>query len=64
VEHSFCSGGATHLALMGIADDKIKAMGHWSSKAFWIYIQKNPVVLMALISHKESLFDILSTQLP
>jgi hypothetical protein len=58
--HSFHSGGATHLALMGIADNKIKAMGHWSSEAFWIYIQKNPIVLMALVSHKESLFDILS----
>ncbi|KAF9505122.1 hypothetical protein BS47DRAFT_1307151, partial [Hydnum rufescens UP504] len=47
--HSFCSGRVTHLALMGVADDKIKALGQWSSEAFWMYIWKNPVVIMALI---------------
>ena len=58
--HSFRSGGATHLALMGVPDDKIKAIGRWSSDTFRVYIRKNPVVLMALVSRKTSLFDILS----
>ncbi|KAF9503313.1 hypothetical protein BS47DRAFT_1282181, partial [Hydnum rufescens UP504] len=40
--HSFHSGGVTHLALMGVPNDKIKAMGHWSSEAFRMYIRKDP----------------------
>ena len=60
--HSFRSGSATRLALMGVPDDKIKAIGRWSSEAFRIYIRKNPVVLMALVSRKGSLFDILQTE--
>ncbi|THH27792.1 hypothetical protein EUX98_g6401 [Antrodiella citrinella] len=52
--HSLRSGGATHFAVQGWPDDRIQALGRWSSDAFKIYIRKNPVVLQALL-HNRSL---------
>jgi hypothetical protein len=37
--------GVTSLAEAGVPLDMIQAIGHWSSEAFRIYIQKNPVLL-------------------
>ncbi|KAF8583649.1 hypothetical protein K439DRAFT_1348229, partial [Ramaria rubella] len=54
--HSLCSGGATALALAGIANDTIQAMGRWASETFCIYIWKHPVLLQALI-HGRSAFN-------
>src|SRR5258708_3037314 len=54
--HSFQAGGATHLAAVGIPNDKIQAMGHWSSEAWRSYVRKNPVVLLANVS-PSSVFD-------
>jgi hypothetical protein len=47
--HSLRSGGATRLAELGVPDDRIQAMGRWSSEAFRIYIRKHPVLLQALV---------------
>ncbi|TFY77577.1 hypothetical protein EWM64_g6437 [Hericium alpestre] len=47
--HSLRSGGATFFAAEGWPDDRIQALGRWSSDAFRIYIQKNPVILQALL---------------
>jgi hypothetical protein len=47
--HSLRSGGATAYALVGLSDDHIQALGHWSSDAFRIYIHKHPLLLHALI---------------
>ncbi|KAF8573035.1 hypothetical protein K439DRAFT_1251537, partial [Ramaria rubella] len=49
-------GGATVLALAGVADDVIQAMGRWASDTFRIYIRKHPVILQALI-HGGSAFN-------
>ncbi|KAI0055192.1 hypothetical protein BV25DRAFT_1773520, partial [Artomyces pyxidatus] len=46
--HSLRAGGATHFASEGWPDDRIQALGRWSSEAFRIYIRKNPVFLQAL----------------
>ncbi len=46
---SMRAGGATDLAEQGILPYLIQARGHWSSKAFKIYIRKNPVLLQAMI---------------
>src|SRR5258708_3606682 len=54
--HSFRAGGATHLAAVGIPNDKIQAMGRWSSEAWRSYVRKNPVVLLANMS-PSSVFD-------
>ena len=45
--HSFRAGGATHLAAVGIPNEKIQAMGHWSSETWCSYVRKNPVILFA-----------------
>ncbi|THH16009.1 hypothetical protein EUX98_g9370 [Antrodiella citrinella] len=50
--HSLRSGGATHFAIIGWPDDRIQALGRWSSDAFKIYIRKNPVVLQALLNNR------------
>jgi hypothetical protein len=50
--HSLRSGGATALALMGVCDDLIQAIGRWASDTFRIYIWKHPVLLQALIHGK------------
>ena len=47
--HSLRSGGATDLALSGVSDDAIQAMGRWSSDTWRIYIREHPVLLHALI---------------
>lgn len=47
--HSMRAGGATHFAAIGWPDDRIQALGRWSSEAYRIYIRKNPVVLQALL---------------
>ena len=54
--HSFRAGGATHLAAVGIADERIQAMGRWSSEAWRTYVRKNPVILFANTS-PSSMFD-------
>ena len=46
---SLRSGGATSLAEAGADLATIQAAGRWASKAFRIYIRKNPVVLHAII---------------
>ncbi|THH15404.1 hypothetical protein EUX98_g9472 [Antrodiella citrinella] len=51
--HSLRSGGATHFAIAGWPDDRIQALGRWSSDAFKIYIRKNPVVLQALLNNRQ-----------
>ena len=43
------SGGATSLAEAGADLATIQAVNHWSSEAFRIYIQKNPVLIHALL---------------
>lgn len=47
--HSLRAGGATLLASLGWSDDRIQALGRWSSTAFKVYIRKNPVILQALL---------------
>ncbi|KIJ57299.1 hypothetical protein M422DRAFT_238894 [Sphaerobolus stellatus SS14] len=54
--HSLRSGGATALALAGVADNAIQAMGHWSSDTWRIYIRKHPVLLQAMM-HGHSAFQ-------
>ncbi|KAK1217740.1 hypothetical protein PQX77_019612 [Marasmius sp. AFHP31] len=44
------SRGATFLAEQGLSGNLIQAIGWWSSEAFNIYIQKNPVLLHHIIS--------------
>jgi hypothetical protein len=46
---SIRSGGATSLAEAGASLDTIQAAGRWASRAFRIYIRKNPVLLHAII---------------
>jgi hypothetical protein len=48
--HSLRAGGATAYALAGAADDRIQALGRWSSDTFKLYIRKNPALLHALIA--------------
>lgn len=47
--HSLRAGGATFFAVVGWSDDRIQALGCWTSAAFKRYIRKNPVLLNALI---------------
>ena len=46
---SMRAGGATSLAENGTPPHLIQAIGRWASKAFQIYIRKNPVLLQALL---------------
>ncbi|SJL14815.1 uncharacterized protein ARMOST_18286 [Armillaria ostoyae] len=46
---SMRAGGATDLAEQGVLPYLIQGRGRWSSKAFKIYIRKNPVLLQAMI---------------
>jgi len=46
---SLRAGGATSLAEAGADLATIQAAGRWASKAFQIYIRKNPVLLHAVI---------------
>ena len=43
------AGGATSLAEMGSPPSLIQAIGQWSSESFHIYIQKNPVLIQAML---------------
>ena len=42
--HSPHAGGATYYAALGLSESIIMALGHWSSKAWKIYIHDNPSV--------------------
>ncbi|KAI0037693.1 hypothetical protein FA95DRAFT_1476687, partial [Auriscalpium vulgare] len=46
--HSLRAGGATYFASAGWPDNRIQALGRWTSDTFRIYIRKNPVLLQAL----------------
>jgi hypothetical protein len=46
---SMRASGATSLAENGVPPHLIQAIGRWASKAFQIYIRKNPVLLQALL---------------
>ncbi|PBK84921.1 hypothetical protein ARMGADRAFT_942817 [Armillaria gallica] len=46
---SMQAGSATNLAEQGVLPYLIQGHGRWSSAAFKIYIQKNPVLLQAMI---------------
>ena len=46
---SMRAGGATSLAENGVPPSLIQFMGRWSSDAFFIYIQKSPVLIQALL---------------
>jgi hypothetical protein len=37
--HSFRTGAASMMAILGYSDSDIKAMGRWSSRAFETYIR-------------------------
>jgi hypothetical protein len=54
--HSMRSGGATALAIAGVPDNRIQAMGHWSSDAYQQYICKHPALLQALTTG-QTIFD-------
>lgn len=56
--HSFRAGGATRLAEVGVPEEKIQAMGRWSSEAWRIYIRKNPIILVTRVSAPKSIFDL------
>lgn len=47
--HSIRSGGATYLALNRVPDERIQAIGRWSSDAWKVYIRHHPVLLQSLI---------------
>lgn len=53
--HSLRAGGAMALALAGIPDDRIQAIGRWTSETYCIYIRKHPTLLHALL-HNGSAF--------
>src|ERR1700676_3284427 len=51
---SLHTGGATAMAEAGAISELIKGAGRWSSIAFECYIQKNPIMLHALILSRSS----------
>jgi hypothetical protein len=61
--HSLRSGGATFFAAAGWPDERIQALGRWSSDAFKIYIRQNPIILQALL-HSRTFADHGSALLP
>ncbi|KLO20142.1 hypothetical protein SCHPADRAFT_817288 [Schizopora paradoxa] len=58
---SIRSGGATHLALLGVPNQTIQAVGRWSSEAFRGYLRKHPIVVQSAIWARPALS---ATQLP
>jgi hypothetical protein len=46
---SMRAGGATSFAEHGVSPSLIQLMGRWSSEAFLVYIQKNLVLIQALL---------------
>ncbi|THH13228.1 hypothetical protein EW146_g6963 [Bondarzewia mesenterica] len=61
--HSLRAGGATHFAAAGWPDERIQALGRWTSQAFKTYIRKNPVILQALV-HGRTIAERDATRLP
>lgn len=45
--HSMRAGGATALAAAGVPDDRIRAMGRWSSDAYQVYIRQHSIILIS-----------------
>ena len=60
--HSLRSGGATDLAIAGVPDSAIQALGRWASDTWRIYVRKHPVIVHALI-HGRSPFETSSSSL-
>ena len=54
--HSFWARGATRLASVGVAEEQIQALGHWSSDTWKAYIWKNPVVITSRALGHSSIF--------
>lgn len=52
--HSFRPGGATYLALRGVAPHIIQAIGRWKSETFQTYIRQHPALLAALLYTSQS----------
>ncbi|TDL18426.1 hypothetical protein BD410DRAFT_880461 [Rickenella mellea] len=50
--------GATALAQAGVPDDRIQAVGRWSSEAFKAYLRNNPIVMQSLIWGRPVLDDL------
>ncbi|KAF9497352.1 hypothetical protein BDN71DRAFT_1544481 [Pleurotus eryngii] len=46
--HSARAGGATYYASLGLSEDIIQALGHWSSEAWKIYIHENLAICAEL----------------
>jgi len=53
--HLVRSGGATALVLVGVSDNLIQLMVHWSSEAFHVYIHLHPVLLHLLLHTHSSI---------
>ena len=51
------AGSTTAMAEAGAVPELIEGAGQWGSTAFEWYIQKNPVVLHALILSRSSHYD-------
>ena len=45
--HSMRAGGATALAAAGVPDDRIRAIGRWSSDAYQAYIRQHSIILIS-----------------
>lgn len=52
--HSLRAGGATWLALQGVAGEHIQRIGRWNSNAFELYIRAHPVIVHALSQARQS----------
>ena len=52
--HSLCAGGATALALAGTPLQQIQNIGCWSSDAFLIYLQKNPLLIQGSLAGRSA----------
>ena len=46
--HSARAGGATFYACLGLSEDVIQALSHWSSSAWKTYIRENPIICAEL----------------
>ncbi|KAI0692778.1 hypothetical protein BC835DRAFT_1508394 [Cytidiella melzeri] len=59
--HSARAGGATYYASIGLSENVIMALGHWSSSAWKDYIRDNPSVRaeleLASIQHTQPLLS-------
>src|SRR5260221_8431039 len=59
--HSLCLGGATALALMGTPLHQIQSASRWSSNAFLIYLQKNPLLIQGSLTGHSAIIDLFFT---